>query len=102
MKHIVTAMFAVFSLSAFAENVPGICYDNAATFAEAFTLKSPYGARYDREGFQAYECYKSPVGKAIVCDVAASKGDGAALDTYRVVMNITCKKPFSVTLTGEE
>ena len=81
----------------FAETIPSACYVNAAGAVESL-----HGDTYDREGFEAYDCEISPVGKAIVCDVAASKGNGDAIDTYQVVLSKSCAKVFKVTLIGEE
>ena len=80
-----------------AASVPAQCFNKAASAVE-----KQYAENYDKDGFEAYDCNKSTDNRAVVCDVAASKGDGAALDTYQVVMNKTCSKVFSVKLTGEE
>lgn len=90
-------------LSAFASNpistssIANECYWNAQTFV---SLQS--GRDYDQDGLHAYSCFLAPNKKAVICDVSASKGDGAATDTYRVVMNLTCTKAYRVELTGEE
>lgn len=77
--------------------IPAYCEENAAS-----SVESKFSDDYDREGFEGYKCEKSPRGKAVVCEVAASKGDGAAIDTYRVILNASCSKTFRVELIGEE
>lgn len=85
------------SISASASNVARECYWNASKFVAAQAER-----RYDEDGFNAYECFVAPNKKAVICDVSASKGDGAAMDTYRVVMNLSCSKAYRVEMTGEE
>lgn len=57
---------------------------------------------YDQDGFYAYECVLAPNKKAVLCDVSASKGDGAANDSYLAVLNESCTRAYRVQLTGEE
>lgn len=57
---------------------------------------------YDKDGFYAYNCGYAPNKAAVICEVSASKGDGAATDTYRVVLNKSCTRVYRVELTGEE
>jgi hypothetical protein len=85
------------SVSFAAASIPEYCDVNAASFVEKI-----YSDSYDREGFEGFDCEVSPRGRAIICKVAASKGDGAALDTYQVVMNLKCSKAFRIDLVGEE
>jgi hypothetical protein len=82
-----------------AANVPVACEGNAESFLEGY---QDLQDRYDREGFMTTECSVSPRGSAVVCEVGASKGDGAAIDTYMVVMNKKCTRLFRIVLTGEE
>jgi hypothetical protein len=98
MNKTILVFFLAFSSSfTFASAVPAVCFRNAEKFVE-----SSVGDSYDKEGFDAYECKKSPVGNAVVCDVAASKGNGAAFDTYRVVLSPSCKRSYRIELIGEE
>jgi hypothetical protein len=60
------------------------------------------GEGYDKDGFWAIECKPSSDGRVVVCQVAADKGNGAASDTYQVVLNKSCTAAFSVKLVGEE
>lgn len=85
------------SPAAKAVSIPNSCFTKAASAVEA-----RFGDAYDKDGIEAYECQRSATGKAIVCDVAANKGDGAAADTYQVVLNQYCDKVFRIELTGEE
>lgn len=57
---------------------------------------------YDENGFEAFNCVQASNRRVVICDVSASKGNGAAMDTYRVVLNLTCTKVFRVELMGEE
>ncbi len=72
------------------------CY----SVAEASVEVSAEQGYYDEGGFSAIGC--SITESVVVCTVAASKGDGAAMDTYRVVLDSTCKKTLRVELIGEE
>ncbi len=74
------------------------CYAQAAKFAED---QAEHGY-YDKDGFEAHQCEMAPNKKAVICEVSASKGDGAATDTYRVVLNASCSKAHRVELIGEE
>lgn len=96
MKLIITLAFFA-TLPAFAAPISQACYDNAASAVE-----KRFADRYDREGFAAYECKRSSSGRVINCEVAASKGDGAAIDTYRVTLSSDCSRTFRVDLIGEE
>lgn len=91
------------STTAFAAPVLGIalnnkCYRNAARAVSRF-VEPNY---YDKDGIETMKCAVSPCGSAVVCDVMASKGDGAATDTFMVVLDSSCTKSFRVELTGEE
>ena len=85
------------TLSASASEVAKVCFGSAQKFVAAQAERN-----YDEDGFNAYECFVAPNKKAVICDVSASKGDGAATDTYRVVMNLSCSKAYRVEMTGEE
>ena len=80
-----------------AAQIDRACFAKAAAAVER---QSP--GYYDRDGVEALSCGLAPNKKAVICDVGASKGDGAASDTYRVVLNASCTKVFRVELTGEE
>jgi hypothetical protein len=102
-KFVTTLVFA--SVSTFtatlahAGTVPVVCIQNAAKFVESAVDAD----KYDREGFEAFECRKANLGRIVICDVAAPKGGGEAMDTYRVVMNKTCTRTLRpVDLVGEE
>ncbi len=100
MKLFATALFltsSIFLNSAIAEEVSKQCYSKAASAVEEFA-----DGGYDEDGFWAYDCQLADNKKAVVCDVGASKGNGDATDTYRVVLNKSCNKVFRVELTGEE
>ncbi len=58
--------------------------------------------KYDENGFETYDCILAKNNKAMICEVNASKGDGAANDTYRVVLNLNCDRTYRVELIGEE
>lgn len=89
MKTILIAALALMSVQAFA--VPSKCYTKAAA-----------AVRYSGEEAEAHECTLAPNGKAVICEVAAYKGGGDAVDTWRVVLNKTCTKVFRTELIGEE
>lgn len=86
------------SFNSFAAEIPRAC-NHAAELAVAKSVEVDY---YDADGFMSMGCELAPNKAAVICEVAASKGDGAANDTYRVVLNKTCKKAFRVDLIGEE
>ncbi len=85
------------SASASAGEIAKQCYWNAQNFVSLQAERT-----YDEDGFHAYGCFIAPNKKAVICEVSASKGDGAATDTYRVVMNLSCSKAYRVEMTGEE
>lgn len=85
------------SASASAAEIAKQCYWNAQSFVALQAERN-----YDEDGFHAYNCSLAPNKKAVICEVSASKGDGAATDTYRVVMNLSCSKAYRVEMTGEE
>ena len=67
---------ASFSTTAMADELAKQCYSKAASAAENFA-----SGNYDDGGFWAYECVVAPNQKAVICEVSASKGDGAATDS---------------------
>lgn len=100
MKVFVSALFFssfIFSNSVMAKEISKQCYDQAASAAEELA-----NGGYDENGFWAFDCRLADNKKVVVCDVGASKGNGDATDTYRVVLNKSCTHVFRVELTGEE
>lgn len=100
MKKAVCVLFAMLMTSGFvsaAQSNPA-CYSKANEAVEQFVDRIDY----DANGFETYECFLASNQKAVICEVSASKGDGAAIDTYRVVLNRNCTKIFRVELIGEE
>lgn len=89
MKIILLAIVSLVSAQAFA--VPNKCYTKAAA-----------AVRYSGEEAEAHECKLAPNGGAVICEVAAYKGGGDAVDTWLVVLNKTCTKVFRTELIGEE
>ena len=92
------ALVLNFSTQAFAfDTLQDKCFKKAAVATAKFA-----GSGYDKDGFETYECALAPNKAVILCNVAASKGEGAAIDTYRVILDKACNKVFRVDLTGEE
>ncbi len=89
MKIMIFAMVSLMSAQAFA--VPSRCYTKAAA-----------AVRYSGEEAEATECTLAPNGAAVICDVAAYKGGGDAVDSWRVVLNKSCSKVLRTELMGEE
>lgn len=81
-----------------AAEVNSACYAKA----EAAVKNQAEPGYYDADGIDALDCVIAPNKKAVVCEVGAYKGNGAAADSYRVVLNASCTKVFRVELTGEE
>ncbi|MFS4457849.1 hypothetical protein [Bdellovibrio sp. HCB2-146] len=100
MKRLVLAlmMMGVSSLTLTAQ-ANTVCEAKAEAAVAKFVAEADY---YDKDGFDAIECVLAPNKKAILCDVAANKGDGAATDSYLVVLNESCTRTYRVQLTGEE
>ena len=97
-KLAIIAIILNISSQAFAfDTIPAVCYKKAAIVASKFA-----GSGYDKNGFEAFECDIAPNEAVILCNVSASKGDGAANDTYLVVLNRSCTRALRVDLTGEE
>ncbi len=61
-----------------------------------------FGKNYDQDGIWAYECGLAPNKAVVVCDLGASKGDGGATDTLRVVLDKTCSKAYSAKIISVE
>ena len=99
MKYFIL-MFAIVGVTngAHAEGIHRACYSRAEKATERFAEPD----HYDANGFTAFHCDLAPNGQAVICDVSASKGNGAATDTYRVVLSRSCTKTYRVELTGEE
>jgi len=98
MKLYFTGLLMLSTLSAFATEE---LLEKCATVAERAVTKK-VGWKYDRNGIWAFQCVIAPNNAAFICELGASKGDGAAVDTYRAVLNKTCTKTFRVDLIGEE
>ena len=77
------------------------CKSNAAKEAEDFA-RGEGRDYYDKNGFSTTDCSVAPRGRAVVCEVSATKGDWAAGDTYIVIMNSVCTHAYRIELTGEE
>jgi hypothetical protein len=92
----VLSLFAINTMAS--ETISSKCYKNAKRYVEKFAGIG----RYDENGFSTYQCATATNKKAVICYVSASKGDGAAIDSYRAVMNRTCSRSFRVELSSEE
>lgn len=60
------------------------------------------GENYDNDDYYDGGCSLADNKKAVLCLLGASKGDGAATDTYLVVLNKICTHVFRIQLVGEE
>jgi hypothetical protein len=89
MKLFILSIMAMASAQAFA--VPSKCI----TLAENTV-------RYAGEEAYAYDCKLAPNRVVVLCEVAAFKGGGDAVDTWRVVLNKTCSRVYRAELIGEE
>lgn len=100
MKNFVVLGLLIAGMSnvANAAQVNRVCYSKAETAVK----RQAERGYYDRNGIQALSCDIASNGKAVICEVGAFKGDGAASDTFRVVLNASCSRLFRVELTGEE
>lgn len=97
MKHfILLSFFAAFSTTAIAD-VSKTCIRNAIKAVEQNAVNT-----YDRNGISVIDCEVTPNNAALICDMYAQKGDGAANDSYIVVLTKSCSKVLRVELTGEE
>lgn len=57
---------------------------------------------YDHDGLHVINCQLASNNRAILCEVNADKGNGAATDSYLAVLNLSCNYTFRVELIGEE
>lgn len=97
-KSILFLLSTMAAQSVFAEEIPNVCYNRA----EKSVGKVSEDGQYDDDGISARDCGYARNGRAVICEVSASKGDGAATDIYRVVLNKQCSKTFRVELISEE
>ncbi|MFP5458888.1 MAG: hypothetical protein ACLGG7_09165 [Bacteriovoracia bacterium] len=79
-------------------SVPESCFTKASSAVE----RSSFNDRYDVGGFETLDCERSLNRKVVLCEVSASKGDGAATDTFRVVLSESCSRVLRIDLIGEE
>lgn len=88
-----------FSFISHADEVDPKCAAKAEQVVAKFVEDENY---YDENGIETYDCTPSINNKVLLCEVSASKGDGAANDTYLVVLNLSCDRAYRVQLIGEE
>lgn len=98
MNKLMIGVLVFGSLSASADDLVRRC----GLQAERATAKATRGRYYDRDGFMTHQCGLAPNKAVVLCDVSASKGNGAAIDGYRVVLSRDCKRVFRVDLMDEE
>lgn len=98
MKLIVLAATLSFSLVSLASDIPAQCFIKATKAVE----KSTTTGGYDTNGVETLECKLADNKAVYLCQVAASKGDGAAMDSYLVVLTKTCSKALRLELSSEE
>ncbi len=98
MKKMIFILFWLSGATSFAASIAKECYSKS----ESSVAQSVSQNDYDEDGFSAYKCEVAKNNSAILCEVSASKGDGAAIDTYRVVLNKSCSHTFRIDLIGEE
>ena len=79
--------------------VPSKCFIKAQVLLTSFVEELGI---YDQDGIEAYDCALAKNKAAIICDLSASKGDGAAVDTYKLVMDKKCSIAYRYELIGEE
>lgn len=103
MKNLILAIFPVllFSTStfAFADEIDPKCAAKAEKAVARFVEEETH---YDKNGFETYDCVIAKNNKAMICEVNAYKGEGAANDTFRVVLNLSCNRVYRVEMIGEE
>lgn len=75
---------------------------NCFSTAESAVKQQSSSSKYDVDGFNAYQCSVSADNTQVLCEVSASKGDGEATDTFRVVLKKSCSKVLMVEMIGEE
>lgn len=98
MKILIVLIAPFFVSTAMAKEIKSKCYAKAESSVESFVEEN----YYDQGGFTAYKCEFAANNKVVICEVAASKGQGAATDTFRVVLNSSCTKKYRVEMIGEE
>lgn len=98
MKFIVLTAMLSFSSISIASDIPASCFTKAAKAVE----RAIADRSYDANGFNTLECKLASNKAVYLCQVAASKGDGAAMDSYLVVLSKTCSKALRVELASEE
>ena len=98
MKFVAIALLTMTTAQAFAVVMPTRCYRKA----EAAVRASENGGRYVDEQVDADECGITANRAAVYCEVAAYKGGGDAVDSYRVILTKTCSRVLRTEMTGEE
>lgn len=79
--------------------VPSKCFIKAQVLLTDFVKDRGI---YDEDGIEAEECSLVKNKAAIICDLSATKGDGAAVDRYVIVMDKKCSIAYRYELIGEE
>lgn len=100
MKNLCLAILAmlIFANPAFAKNIPANCKAKAITAVARTT--APAG--HDSDDIEILNCAYTNKGTEVHCDLSVSKGGGAALDSYLVILNQNCSRVLHTELTGEE
>lgn len=94
MKYLILSMLAIVSFSASAAS-----FKACEIKAEKVISKK---SRYKGEEVTAYDCDLAPNRAVVICEVAANKGDGAATDTWKVVLSRDCSEVYEMEMIGEE
>lgn len=102
MKRTLILVGLIVSQISYAETTPERCARTAEKAVKESVAMSVLSGRYDEDGIFAGDCNVAKNQKAMLCEVGAMKGDGAASDTYLVVMDLKCRKTFRVEMIGEE
>lgn len=100
MKSLLTLVLLIGGLTSFAK--ASTADNKCSSLAESAVKHHVRHGYYDKNGIETISCATAPNGGAIICGVGASKGDGAASDTYQVVLSSDCQKVYRVELKGEE
>ncbi len=95
-------LISVFTIFVAAPTFAHVSMQQCGKKAEQALTKEFANSYYDKDGFFAIDCSLANNNKAVLCSVGASKGDGAATDTYLVVLNTKCNYVFRTELIGEE
>jgi hypothetical protein len=93
-------LIAILGLSNIANASPDLI--NACPAAAVEAAANFAGNGYDADGFYGLDCFFAQNSAAVICSVAASKGNGDATDTYQVVLNKSCTRAYRVELKYEE